>query len=316
MLDARSLPFSMVLVLLFAGGTVARSQDTPHEDLTPCSGSSPQPSKSAEWPVAFCNRTGHDIVIEFRDNDCPAVNWGRRGDVYRKSLRRGESATVALCYASELREAGGPKPGTPMLRIPGGKGVVTTWTVVGDCGDRSDHLYLDARTFYDRGDYGTGIILLQYPSGASHCVGGSPASAESQPRSAPNPPPREASASTPPPRAPAQQAVVAPPAPAQAAQAAPATPAAGGDKQPSLYAVVDDKNTLGRSVQVFARSEPGVMAGQCNFTLTLTFSDGGSWKDRTRADVPGGGAETPIATRKYFKTVSKADLSNIKCVPH
>src|SRR5580658_7066532 len=83
--NARSLPFSMALVLLFAGGTVARSQDTPHEDLTPCTGSSPQPSKSAEWPVAFCNRTGHDVVIEFRDNDCPATNWGKRGDVYRKS---------------------------------------------------------------------------------------------------------------------------------------------------------------------------------------------------------------------------------------
>jgi hypothetical protein len=306
MLNARSLPFSMVLVLLFAGGTVARSQDAPHEDLTPCSGSSPQPSRSAEWPVAFCNRTGHDLVIEFRDNDCPAANWGKRGDVYRKSLRRGESATVALCYASET---GGPKPGTPMPRIPGGKGVVTTWSVVGDCGDRSDHLYLDARTFYDRGDYGTGIILLQYPSGASHCVGGAPASAEPQARSAGNPPPQAASASTPPPRAPAQQAVVAPPAPVQA------TPPAGGDQQPSLYAVVDDKNSLGRSVQVFAKSEPGVLAAQCNFTLTLTFSDGGSWKDRTRADVPGGGADTPITTRKYFKTVSKADLSNIHCAP-
>ena len=315
--NARSLPFSMALVLLFAGGTVARSQDTPHEDMTPCTGSSPQPSKSAEWPVAFCNRTGHDVVIEFRDNDCPATNWGKRGDVYRKSLRRGESATVALCYANEPREAGGPKPGTPILRIPGGKGVVTTWNVVGDCGDRSDHLYLDARTFYDRGDYGTGIILLQYPSSASHCVGGAPAPAEPQARSAGNPPPREASASippareelasTPPPRA--QQAAVAPSAPIQAA------PPIGGEKQPSLYAVVNDKDSLGRSVQVFAKSEPGVMAGLCNFTLTLTFSDGGSWKDRTRAEVPGGGADTPIATRKYLKTVSKADLSDIKCSP-
>src|ERR1700753_3726734 len=42
--------------------------------------------------------------------------------------------------------------------------------VVGGCGDRSKPLNLDARSFYDRGDYKTGIILLQHPSGASHCT--------------------------------------------------------------------------------------------------------------------------------------------------
>src|SRR5262249_3751092 len=139
------------------------------QDPSTCPGSAPEPSQSAAWSVAFCNRTGHDVVLEFHDNDCPAKDWSRRGDIYQRMLHKGESQTFPLCYANELA---GKKlaPGVPTLRIPGGKGVVTTWSVDGDCGERSRPLNLDARTFYDRGEYRTGIVLLQHPAGAAHCV--------------------------------------------------------------------------------------------------------------------------------------------------
>jgi hypothetical protein len=332
MLNARLIVFTALLVLLLTVGAVARSQDTPREDLTPCAGSGPEPVHSAEWAVAFCNRTGHDIVVEFHDNDCPAGNWGRRGDVYRKSMRRGESATFSLCYANEP-QAGSPKPGVPTLRIPGGKGIVTTWSVVGDCGDRSEHLYLDARTFYDRGDYKTGIVLLQYPSGASHCVEGVPGAAGMRPPPPPPPPPLpqteprpQSAASAPPPVPPPPPSVAGAPTLANTPKAGFATPTSS-DKRPSLYAVIDDKDTLGRTVRVFAKNEPGVPDTKCNFTLALTFSDGGSWNDHAKAEVPGagqgagqggderGGQDSPVATRKYLKSVSKAVLSNTTCSP-
>ncbi len=138
-------------------------------EVASCPGSAPEPGQSAPWSVAFCNRTGHDVVLEFHDNDCPAKDWSHRGDVYQRMLHKGESKTFPLCYANE---AVGRKlaPGVPTLRIPGGKGVVTTWSVVGDCGERSRPLNLDARSFYDRGEYRSGIVLLQYPAGASHCA--------------------------------------------------------------------------------------------------------------------------------------------------
>jgi hypothetical protein len=145
---------SVLTLTLGGAGTAARAQENAREDLSPCPGSTPEPTQSAAWSVAFCNRTGHDLVIEFHDNDCPAQDWGRRGDVYQRTLRRGESRTLPLCYANEPA-AKKPVPGTPTLRIPGGKGVTTTWNVVGDCGDRSKPLNVDARTFYDRGDYKT-----------------------------------------------------------------------------------------------------------------------------------------------------------------
>src|SRR5882724_171636 len=167
MITSRSIGTALA-ILLAVVGRLAHSENG-HEGLTPCPGSAPEPTQSAAWAVAFCNRTGHDIVIEFHDNDCPARNWDKRGDVYQRMLRRGESKTLPLCYANEP-QARKPLPGIPTLRIPGGKGVVTTWNVVGDCGDRSKPLNLDARTFYDRGEYKNGIILLQYPSGASHCA--------------------------------------------------------------------------------------------------------------------------------------------------
>src|ERR1700730_13092050 len=174
---------AVLSVLTLAGlGMTARAQDA-HEDLTTCPGSAPEPAQSAAWSVAFCNRTGHDVVVEFHDNDCPAKDWGRRGDVYQRTLRRGESKSLPLCYANEP-PAKKPAPGNPTLRIPGGKGVTTTWNVVGDFGDRSKPLNLDARTFYDRGEYKTGIILLQYPSGASHCVAHASSAGDSEPATA------------------------------------------------------------------------------------------------------------------------------------
>src|SRR5258708_16111341 len=113
------------LMICLAIAPLARGQDA-HEDLAPCPGSAPEPTQSAAWSVAFCNRTGHDIVIELHDNDCPARNWDRRGDVYQRMLRRGESKTLPLCYANQP-SAKNPDPAVPTLRIPGGKGVVTTW---------------------------------------------------------------------------------------------------------------------------------------------------------------------------------------------
>ncbi len=334
-----SFGIALVAVLLLAGTAVrnAAGQEV-REDLSPCPGSAAEPSQSAAWPVAFCNRTAHDLVIEFHDNDCPARDWSRRGDVYQRTLRRGESKIFPLCYANE--PAGRkPVPGTPTLRISGGKGVITTWTVVGDCGERSKALNLDARTFYDRGEYKTGIILLQYPAGASHCV------ADSSAASAPSP--SAAAAATPAPAAPSAPAPAAAPsaakapvaaapgsgaaasatsaapaaatatAAAPAAVAAPATAAAPpvnnrGRGAPTLSAVVDAKDVIGRTVRVFAKDGAGY---RCNFNLALTFTDGGTWNDRTSADITTGDADAPIATRKYLKSISKVQITSSRCNP-
>jgi len=287
-----------VLTLASLGNTV-RAQDA-HEDLTPCPGSAPEPAQSAAWSVAFCNRTGHDVVIEFHDNDCPAKDWGRRGDVYQKTLRRGESKSLPLCYADEP-PAKKPVPGNPTLRIPGGKGVTTTWNVVGDCGERSKPLNLDARTFYDRGEYKTGIILLQYPSGASHCTSdasvgagaGSPstpaavgAGAGASTAGTPGASEVASSASQLPaqaqPQVAAHSLITAPAAAAPVAPTAPAVPRGSGP--PTLRAVIDTTGLVQHSVLVFAKGGAGY---KCNFNLALTFTDGGTWNDRTKADIAG-----------------------------
>jgi len=289
---------------------LAHGQDDAHENLAPCPGSTAEPTQSSAWPVAFCNRTSHDIVIEFHDNDCPARNWDRRGDVYQRMLRRGESKTLPLCYANEPQTSK-PAPGVPTLRIPGGKGVVTTWSVVGDCGDRSKPLNLDARTFYDRGEYKSGIILLQYPSGASHCaadasstnagaaqgVTGAPAAApvQTQPPVQPQSPVATHSP------------IAAPPAAAPAAAANPRS-----SEPPTLSAAVDAKDVVGRTVRVSAKGGAGY---QCNFNLALTFTDGGTWNDRAKTDITAGDADAPVATRKYLKSVSKVEITSSKCTP-
>jgi hypothetical protein len=321
MITMRSIG-SALLIGLAAAAPLAHSQAAAHEDQAPCPGSAPEPTQSAAWSVAFCNRTGHDIVIEFHDNDCPAGNWDRRGDVYQRMLRRGESKTLPLCYANEP-QAKKPAPGIPTLRIPGAKGVVTTWNVVGDCGDRSKPLNLDARTFYDRGEYKTGIILLQYPSGASHCVAdasgaaasGAPAvpaapsgaaassAAQTQPRS--TSPVQNQSPVEPQPPVATHSPIAAPPAVAAAAN-----PRSG--EAPTLSAVVDTKDAVGRTVRVFAKGGAGY---KCDFNLALTFSDGGSWNDRAKADITAGDADAPIATRKYLKSVSKVAITSNKCTP-
>lgn len=321
MITMRSIGAALVISL--AGlAPLAHSQTDAHEDLAPCPGSAPEPTQSAAWSVAFCNRTGHDIVIELHDNDCPARNWDRRGDVYQRMLRRGESKTLPLCYADEP-PAKKPAPGIPTLRVPGGKGVVTTWNVVGDCGDRSKPLNLDARTFYDRGEYKTGIILLQYPSGASHCVAdassasatgdtmaappvtaapaGASSSAQTQPSS---PSPRQ------PPAQPQVPVATHSPIAAPPAVAAAANPRSG--EPPTLSAAVDTKDVISRSVHVLAKGGAGY---QCNFNLALTFTDGGQWNDKGKVVITAGDADAPIATRKYLKSVSKAEITSSKCTP-
>ena len=323
MITSRSIGTALAIVLAVVGRP-AQSENA-HEDLTPCPGSAPEPAQSAAWAVAFCNRTGHDIVIEFHDNDCPVRNWDRRGDVYQRMLRRGESKTLSLCYANEPQSPK-PAPGIPTLRIPGGKGVVTTWSVVGDCGDRSKPLNLDARTFYDRGEYRTGIILLQYPSGASHCVadasgtnagaaqgvtGASAVAAATAGASS-----MQAQSGSPSPAPPPVQ-----PQPPGATRSPIATPPAAtgavavnprSSEPPTLSAAVDTKDVIARTVRVSAKGGAGY---QCNFNLALTFTDGSTWNDRASADIPPGDADIPVATRKYLKSVSKVEITSSKCAP-
>lgn len=295
---------ALAAVLLLAGlSTPPASAQEPPEDLSPCPGSASEPSQSSTWPVAFCNRTAHDVVIEFRDNDCPASDWSRRGDVYQRTLRRGESKVFPLCYANE---PAGKRlaPGVPALRIPGGKGVVTTWSVVGDCGERSRALNLDARTFYDRGDYRSGIILLQHPVGAPHCFADASAPAAgttiAPPGASPSPSPSPVQRSN----------NSVPVGPATAAPVASAS--TRGNGPPTLSAVIDAKDPIGRTVRVFAQDGAGY---NCRFSLALTFTDGVSWNDKASTDISSGDAGAPIVTRKYLKSVSKAEIVSPRCNP-
>lgn len=328
MLTMRFAALTAQLLLSVVPGVRAQALAADHP--APCSGSDPEPARSGMWRVAFCNRTGHDLVLEFRDNDCPAQDWSHRGDVYRRSMRRDESSVFPLCYANE-RQATSPAPGIPQLRMPGGKGVVTTWSIVGDCGEHSTPLYLDARTFYDRGDYQSGITLLQHPAGAGHCAPGaagtsaSSASATSNAAlgaAAPSAPVATPPAAKPPPvpsAPPAPPPAATPASPTASAASAPASSsAAAGASQageaPHLYAKVDSKDVLARSVQVYASKDSGEAAYQCSFTLVLGFSDGGSYQDHVKsADVRPGQQEAVITTRKYFKSVVKVDLAAQRC---
>jgi hypothetical protein len=300
-----------ILVLACTGFT-ARAQES-REDLSPCAGSAPEPSQSATWSVAFCNRTGHDLVIEFHDNECPANDWTRRGDVYQRTLKRGESRTLPLCYANE--PAGKkPTPGIPTLHIPGGKGVTTTWNVVGDCGDHSKSLNLDARGFYDRGDYKTGIILLQHPSGASHCMSDGSATAAGAASSgaavasagAIASAPGAASAAQVQPPVATHSPIVAPPA----AAAPPAVPRTSG--APTLTATVDKSGLIQHSVQIFATGGAGY---KCTLNLLVTFSDGATWNDKVKAAITGNDEQVPIVTRKYMKTPTAAKITSNSCAP-
>jgi len=287
-------------------GHSARAQDA-HEDLSACPGSAPEPGQTTTWSVAFCNRTSHDLVIEFHENDCPANDWSRRGDVYQRTLKRGESRTLPLCYANEPPGKKQP-PGTPTLHLPGGKGVTTTWNVVGDCGDHSKPLNMDARSFYDRGDYKTGIILLQSPPSASHCTSdaaAAPASASAPAPAYVAPAPATAAAPVQPPVAP-HSTLAAPPA----APAAPAVPRTGGE--PTLTASVDTSGLIQHRVQVFAKGGAGY---RCNLGLEVTFSDGATWYDKTKVDITGNDEQVPITTRKYLKTPTDVKITSEKCAP-
>jgi hypothetical protein len=324
--------FAALTALLLLGVVpVAWSQGAAHEDLAACSGSEAEPAQSGLWRVAFCNRTGHDIVIEFRDNDCPAQSWSHRGDVYRRGMRRGETVAFPLCYANE-RSGSPPPAGVPLLRIPGGRGVVTTWSIVGDCGEHSEHLYQDARTFYDRGDYRSGIILLQYPGGAAHCSPGAaePAAASAAARV---PAPAAAAPAAPPaipiPPATAPAPVSAAPTPSSpapaaaasvAAASAAATTAAGASPtgaMPQLRTQIDNSDIITRTVQVLGKNGAAEPDYECSFTLVLSFSDGGSYRDRVKkATVKHASDETLVISRKYFKSVVKADLNSLQCSAH
>lgn len=316
----------------------AAAQDT-REDLSACPGSAPEPAQSATWSVAFCNRTGHDVVIEFHDNDCPINDWTRRGDVYQRTLRRGESRTLPLCYANEAGKK--PAPGTPTLHLPGGKGVTTTWSVVGDCGDHSKPLNTDARSFYDRGDYKTGIILLQNPSSASHCTsdaapgpaaamagaaGGSGAASSYAPNAA-TPSAAPVGAGSPASTAPtagasaaaagstssAAQAPVATHSPIVAPPAAATPPAVPRTSDaPTLTASVDTSGLIQHRVLVFAK---GGANYKCNFNLLVTFSDGATWNDKVKTSITGNDEQVPIVTRKYLKTPTEAKITSNSCAP-
>jgi len=303
-----------------------REAGAPHaatEDLTPCGTAHPEPAQSGTWAVPFCNRTGHDVVVQFHDNDCPADNWSRRGNVYEKQLARGESVMVPLCYARETQPVANPPPGVPQLRLPGGKGVLTTWRIVGDCGDRSDRPHVDERTFYDRGNYDTGIILLQYPAGTSHCFGG-PALAAQSPSSpvAASRAPNAAAAAAPASAGATGQggaqgqtsdgAVATAPAAAAAPSVRSKLPAGG---PPAIAASIDPTNTFSRIVHVFATSAPEAPTYHCKFRLNLDFSDGSSWVDRQQVDVHSGDENAPVMTRKYGKTVTRVVVASPACAP-
>jgi hypothetical protein len=292
MYSIKTFVSAVVWVLLSTVLIGARCEADQPEDLTPCAGTRPQPTQSGMWGVAFCNRTGHDILIQFHDNDCPADNWSRRGDVYEKRLGPGESSTIALCYANVAQQSASPSPGVPLLRIPGGKGVVTTWNIVGDCGDQSDRVHLDERSFYDRGNYDSGIILLQHPAAPAHCVGSPTPAAKTETR-----PP------------------VQPAAVARAAVAAGARPggASAPESPPTLYATIDKDDRLTRTVHVFASTAQGAPNYRCTFTLALDLSDGSTWNDRLQVDVRSGAQDEQVSTRKYGKSVRKVALGSAKC---
>jgi len=297
--------FASALIALLAAVAAACAQTAVAQDLAPCPGSQPEPARSAAWGVAFCNRTGHDVVIQFHENDCPAENWAHRGDVYEKTMRAGEAKTFFLCYANEAQP---PAPGIPQLRIPGGKGVVTTWSVVGDCGERSNRSRLDARSFYDRGDYKTGIVLLQHPSGEAHCAGDSGAGARAEaPRGPTAPATANSNASA------GAGAATAPSTAAPTATSAPSPSRSAAGAAPSLRAVVDTTDRLTRTVKVFATSAPDAPGVNCRFMLALVFSDGSTWNDRVQTAVQAAADNAIVATRKYGKSVTKVELSADRC---
>jgi hypothetical protein len=65
------------------------------------------------------------------------------------------------------------------------------------------------------------------------------------------------------------------------------------------------------SVLVFAKGGAGY---KCNFNLALTFTDGGTWNDRTKADIAGS-EDAPVITRKYLKSVSDVKITSNSCSP-
>jgi hypothetical protein len=84
--------------------------------------------------------------------------------------------------------------------------------------------------------------------------------------------------------------------------------------QPQLYARIDSSSLVARSVQVFATNGTGEPHFRCSFVLVLGFSDGGSFSDRINGvQVSSGQHDVVVATKKYLKTVVKADLASPRC---
>jgi hypothetical protein len=312
--------FFVVAALILAGVSLTVHSQSRTEDLTPCGKAPPEPAQSGTWAVPFCNRTGHELVVQFHDNDCPADNWSRRGNIYEKQLPPDASVMVPLCYAREAQPSTTPPPGVPQLRLPGGKGVVTTWSIVGDCGARSDRPQLDPRTFYDRGSYETGIVLLQYPASAAHCYGPSAAPSARTPGAAAQMAPGVAAVPATSPHTPVAGASASALSPTQAGASTAATGPAGDavpvrGAPPVLAATIDPTNRFSRVVHVFATSAPDAPTYHCKFRLALDFSDGSSWVDRQQVDVHGGDGNAPLMTRKYGKTVTKVVVTSPACMP-
>jgi hypothetical protein len=105
---------------------------------------------------------------------------------------------------------------------------------------------------------------------------------------------------------------VAPHSPIAAPPAVAAAATPRSSEPPTLTAAVDSKDVVARTVRVLAKGGAGY---QCNFTLALTFTDGGTWNDRAKTNITAGDADAPIATRKYLKSVSKVEITSSKCTP-
>ena len=63
-------------------------------------------------------------------------------------------------------------------------------------------------------------------------------------------------------------------------------------------------------MHVYATSDPNAGNSKCTFLLALSFTDGGSWNDRTHATVPPGASNSEVLTRKYGKSVARVELNS------
>jgi hypothetical protein len=114
------------------------------------------------------------------------------------------------------------------------------------------------------------------------------------------------------PTATAPQPPAAANSPSAAATAAAAAATNRSSEPPTFNAVIDPKDIVHHSVQVFAKGGAGY---QCNLNLALTFTDGGSWNDRAKGINIAGSEDAPVTIRKYLKSVTKVEMTSSKCTP-